>query len=163
MQDRNGIVWYDQFNSNRIGRLDPATMEIKEFVLPNERARPRRIAVTDDGIVWYGDYARGYLGRLDPATGEVQEWANPGGERSRPYSMGTDGKRIWFVETGSNPNRLVGFDPKTSAFVSITNMTDGGGTVRHMFYDRRNDRFWYGADNGIIGRAVVTLEEKPVS
>ena len=163
MQDAQGIVWFDEFNSNKIGRLDPATMEIKEFSLPSAAARPRRIAVTNDGIVWYGDYARGFLGRLDPATGEVQEWPNPGGAQSRPYAMGTDGERVWFVETGSEPNRLVGFDPKTRTFVSVSNVPSGGGTVRHMSYDRRNEMFWFGSDVGTIGRAHVTLKEKPTS
>jgi virginiamycin B lyase len=163
MQDSKGIVWFDEFNTNKIGRLDPATMELKEFPLPAEKARPRRIAVTNDGIVWYGDYARGYLGRLDPATGKVEEWLNPGGADSRPYALGTDGEKVWFAETGSDPNRLVGFDPRTRQFISVSNVPSGGGTVRHMFYDKRTESFWFGSDVGTIGRAAVSLKDKPVS
>jgi virginiamycin B lyase len=40
---------------------------------------------------------------------------------SLPYAMTVDdADRLWFVETGVQPNRLVGFDPKTEHFISVT-------------------------------------------
>ena len=44
-------------------------MAIREYALPHDDSRPRRIAITPDDIIWYTDYARGYLGRFDPQTG----------------------------------------------------------------------------------------------
>ena len=70
------IPFFCEFGSNKIGRIDPVTLLIKEYLLPKD-ARPRRIAITSDDQVWYTDYARGYLGRLDPATGKVEEWCSP--------------------------------------------------------------------------------------
>jgi virginiamycin B lyase len=132
-------------------------MALREYDLPSERTRPRRIALTHDGMVWYGDYTRGYLGRLDPRTGAVKEWANPSGATSLPYAMTMDNQdRIWFVETGVQPNRLVGFDPKTEKFFSSTPiLPSGGGTVRHMVYDPKTQTIWFGTDTNQLTRAEV--------
>ena len=113
--------------------------------------------MTSDDRVWYVDYARGYLGRLDPATGQVQEWAALGGASSRPYAMAVDERdRLWFVESGVQPNRLVGFDPKTNQFFSSTEIKSGGGTVRHMVYHQPTRSIWFGTDANTIGRAQIT-------
>jgi virginiamycin B lyase len=157
----DGAVYYDEFNSNKIGRIDPATMTIREFVLPRAEARPRRIAVTDDGMIWYGDHAKGYLGRLDPATGAIKEWPNPSGERSRPYAMASDGKTVWQFETGVQPNKLVGFDPKTESFFSINEIPSGGGSVRHIYFDSRTRHLWFGTDVHTIGRSIIPEAPAP--
>ena len=71
--------------------------------------------------------------------------------------MAVDDKdRLWMVETGSQPNRLVGFDPKTEKFFGITPIPSGGGTVRHMMFDKQSGQIWFGTDNNTIGRAEVT-------
>jgi virginiamycin B lyase len=165
VMDAKGRPWFDLFGTNQIGTIDPASMRLRTYALPAERARPRRIAVTSDNAVWYVDYARGFLGRLDPASGAVREWPNPGGGASLPYAMTVDDRdRLWFVETGKQPNRLVGFDPRTERFFGETTIESGGGTVRHMTFDRRSGQVWFGTDVGTIGRASVGAgERRPIS
>jgi virginiamycin B lyase len=154
--DPDGRPYFDLFGSNKIGTIDPKTMQLKEYVLPDEKSRPRRIARTSDGYIWYVDYTRGYLGRLDTKTGATKEWANPSGKTSLPYAMTSDdADRIWFVETGVQPNRLVGFDPKTERFFSNTPIPSGGGTVRYMIFDAKSRMIWFGSDNNTIGRVTV--------
>jgi uncharacterized protein YdhG (YjbR/CyaY superfamily) len=154
--DAAGRPWFDLFGTNKIGTWDPRTLALKEYPLPDAKARPRRIALTRDGGVWYVDYTRGFLGRLDPATGSVREWKNPGGAGSLPYAMTVDdADRLWFVETGPQPNRLVGFDSKGEHFISLTNIPSGGGAVRYMIFDPKTRMIWFGTDNGTIGRAQV--------
>jgi virginiamycin B lyase len=154
--DSKGHPWFDLFGTNKIGTIDPATMKLREYMLPDS-ARPRRIALTSDDKVWYGDYMRGYLGKLDPVTGKVQEWPAPGGKMALIYGMGVDDKdRIWIVETGKQPNRLIGFDTKKNEFFGATDIASGGGTIRHMFFDKKTGLLWFGTDNGTIGRAVVS-------
>ena len=70
-----GIPVFVEFGTNKIATIDPATMAIKEYALPNAASRPRRLALTPDDVVWYADFSRGYLGRLDLATGEHQGMA----------------------------------------------------------------------------------------
>ena len=106
---------------------------------------------------------RGYLGRLDPKTGAVKEWQNPGGAASLPYAMTVDDQdRLWFVETGRQPNRLVGFDPKKESFFGLTDIGAAApNTVRHMTFDKKSGQIWFGTDQGTIGRATVV--KKPIS
>ena len=155
--DPSGRPWFDEFGTNKIATIDPKTMAIKEYVLPNERSRPRRIAVTSDGILWYGDYTRGMLGRLDPKTGAVREFPLPAAAQSLPYAMASDDRdRIWLAETGIQPNRLVGFDPQSESWISVTPITQSGGlTIRHMIYDGPTKSLWFGTDANTIGRARV--------
>jgi virginiamycin B lyase len=155
--DRSGRPWFNEFGVAKIASIDPKTLEVKEFALAHEGARGRRIGLTSDGKVWYVDYARGFLGRLDPATGKVDEWPAPSGAQSRPYAMAVDDRdRIWYVESGVKPNRLVGFDPKTGRVFSTTPIAQSGGmTVRHMVYHAPTKSIWFGTDAGTIGRAKI--------
>jgi virginiamycin B lyase len=154
--DASGRPWFNLFGTNAVGSIDPTTFELRTHPLPDARARGRRIAITKDGGVWYVDYTRGYLGRVDPRTSAVREFAIPGGAAALPYALSVDDQdRLWFVETGRQPNRFVGFDPATQRFFGITPVASGGGTIRHMTWDARRRVLWFGTDNGTIGRADV--------
>ena len=92
-------------------------MAIHEYLLPNEAARPRRVAITPDDVLYYSDYGRGYLGQFDTKTGKlVKEWPSPGGPQSRPYGITIVNGIVWYSESGVKPNTLVRFDPKTEKF-----------------------------------------------
>jgi virginiamycin B lyase len=157
--DKTGRPWFDLFGTNKIGTIDPGTMEFKAYVLPNERSRPRRIELTSDGAVWYGDYTRGYLGRLDPATGKTQEWLLPSGIGSLPYGMAVDDHdRIWLAETGVQPNRIVSFDTKKKVFehnIPVGDSPRPANTIRHMQFDPATKMIWFGQDRGFIGSLKV--------
>ena len=78
----------------------------------------------------------------------------PGGRESRPYAMTSDNRdRIWFVETGMNPNRIVGFDPATATFTTPAPIPSGAGAVRHMVFNAATNEIWFGTDMNTIGRA----------
>ena len=148
--------WFTEFGTNKLGTIDSLTKSVKEISLPRKNARPRRLAITSDGAIWYVDYAEGYLGKIIPSSLKLQEWRVPGGEEARPYGMAVDDKdRVWFVETGLHPNRLVGFDTKAKEVISITNIQSGGGSVRHMVYHQATQTIWFGTDANTIGRATL--------
>ena len=154
--DPSGRPWLNLFGTNKLATVDPATMQLTEIALPREAARTRRIGLTSDGAVWYVDYAGGQLGRYDPRTRQFKEWAMPGGAQSRPYAMAVDDQdKVWFVETGAQPNRFVGFDPKTEQFFGTTAIPSGGGAVRHMVFHRPTREIWFGTDANTIGRAKL--------
>ena len=156
--DSHDRPYFDLFGTNRIGTIDPVSGAFKAYVLPSDRTRPRRIAITTDDAVWYGDYTRGFLGRLDPATGATEEYALPSGAASLPYAMTVDDRgRIWLAETGVQPNRLVAFDPAKKAFTeTIPIAADGPNTIRHMVFDRASRQIWFGGDANMIGRLQVS-------
>jgi len=154
--DKTQTPWFTEFGTNKLGTVDVATQSVREIPLPRREARPRRLAITSDQTVWYVDYAEGYLGRLIPLTGKFEEWKAPGGDSSYPYGMAVDNQdRIWFVETGATPNRLVGFDTRTGKVISITDIKSGGGTVRHMMYHQPTHTLWFGTDTNTIARATL--------
>lgn len=156
----DGMIWVVLLGTNKLAAVNPDTLQLVEVTLPREETRPRRIGITDNGWVWYVDYAGGYLGAFDPASGGVQEWRAPAADSSRPYGMAVDAaNRIWFVETGLEPNNFVGFDPATGEFFSQTDVPSGGGTLRHMQFFAPTGEVWFGADTNTIGRAVVMPQE----
>ncbi|MDR4458953.1 MAG: hypothetical protein MRJ67_00270 [Nitrospirales bacterium] len=148
--------WFTEFGTNKLGTIDRDTKTVREFTLSRKETRPRRLGVTSDGIIWYVDYAEGYLGSYNARTRDIQEWLAPGEADSKPYGMAIDDRdRVWFVETGAHPNRLVGFDTRTHTFMSVTDIPSGGGTVRHMVYHQPTKTIWFGTDANTIGRARV--------
>ncbi|MDX2263256.1 MAG: hypothetical protein SFU84_16310 [Gemmatimonadales bacterium] len=155
--DAKGTPWFCEFGSNTLVSINPRTLALSRFALAHERTRPRRIAPTSDGAIWYVDYARGFLGRLDPATKAVKEWASPAGALSLPYGMAVDdADRLWYVETGVQPNRLVGFDSKTERFAFEQEVGEArANTIRHMYFHPPTRELWYGADQNTIGRVKI--------
>jgi virginiamycin B lyase len=138
--DSKGTPFFCGFGVNKLASISPDTMAIKEYALP-EGARPRRLAITPDDMVYYTDYARGRLGRLDPSTGKVEDWPSPAGSDSRPYGIAAtpDGK-VWYSESGADPNTVVGFDPKTRSFETWP-VPSGGGVIRHMVSTPEGDLY----------------------
>jgi virginiamycin B lyase len=132
------VVFFVEFGTNQVGSIDPKTLEFREYKLPAAAARPRRIAITSDDIVWYSDYSRGYLGRLNPATGDVKEWQSPSGPKSEPYGISAIHDIIWYSESGSTPNTVVRFDPRTEKFQSWA-IPGGGNIVRNTSVTRDGD------------------------
>ena len=92
-----GVPYVVEFGAPQIASIDPQTMAIKEYKLPNEAARPRRLAFQSDDTIWYTDYSRGTLGRLDLATGNVKEWQSPSGQKSEPYGIVYTKGALWYA------------------------------------------------------------------
>ena len=119
-----------EFGTNKLATIDPKTMEIKEYSLPDPASRPRRIALVGDEV-YYSDFSRGYLGRYNLATGAHKEWLSPSGEKSQPYGIVFAKGAIWYNESFAKPNTIVRFVPKTEKFQSWA-IPGGGDIVRKM-------------------------------
>ena len=128
-----GVPFFVEFGANKVASIDPATMVIREWTLPDAASRPRRLAVDNQDI--YADYSRGYLGRLDPVTSQVKEWASPGGGKSMPYGIAVIDGKVWYSESGVQPNTVVMFDPATEKFQAWP-IPSGGGVVRNVSVTR---------------------------
>jgi len=157
----DGSVWVALFGTHKLARIDAESLALREVDLPREDARPRRLEITADGRVWYVDYAGGRLGVYDPETEAFEEWMMPSGEKARPYGMAQDAQgRLWFVETGPQPNLFTGFDPQSEEFFGASAVPSGGGTIRHMHYHAPTGAVWFGTDTNYVGRAVVEPQAK---
>lgn len=152
--DKDDKPWVTLFGTNKLATIEDN--KVVEITLPRAENRPRRLAITPDGMVWYVDYAEGHLGRYNPTTGAIDEWRTPAQEKSRPYAVAADKQgHVWFFETGVHPNRLVSFDPASNKFSVPVELESGGGTVRHMVYDEKENALWFGTDTNTIGRAQL--------
>lgn len=148
-----GIPFFCEFHTNKLASIDPQSMTIQEYTLP-EGSRPRRLALAPDGTIYYSNFAQGKLGHFDPATGKVEEWASPGGPDSEPYGIAiTADGMVWYSESGVTPNTLVRFDPKTKSFATES-IPSGGGVVRNMAVAK--DGRIYLACSGANKVAIVT-------
>jgi len=126
-----GVPFFCEFGTNKMAKIDPQSMEITEYKLP-ESARPRRMAIDAEDKIYFTDYNGGNLGRLDPVTGAVKVWPSPSGRGSAPYGITiTPDGMVWYSESGVKPNTMVRFDPKTEEFARAA-IPSGGGTVRNM-------------------------------
>jgi virginiamycin B lyase len=151
-----GIPFYCELGTNKIASIDPDTMRITEYTLP-EGTRSRRLAVGSDDTIYYTDYARGYLGRLDPSTRKTTEWPSPGGPDSKPYAITeTPDGRIWYSESGTSPNTIVRFEPATATF-SRWPIPSGGGVVRNMVANPGGDL--YIACSGVSKVGIVRVKK----
>jgi virginiamycin B lyase len=93
---KNNVPVFCEFGTNKIGSIDPKTMVVHEYSLPDTNTRPRRLALGPDGTIYYTDYARGYLGHFRPS----RERPSPGGDASHPYgiAISSDGA-VWYSES----------------------------------------------------------------
>ena len=126
-----GVPFFCEFFTNKLASIDPKTLAIREYPLP-EGVRPRRMAIDAEDRVYFTDFERGHLGRLDPKTGDTKMWNSPGGPTSNPYGITiTPDGMVWYSESGVKPNTMIRFDPKAEA-MARTEIPSGGGTVRNM-------------------------------
>jgi len=90
-------VWYTDFSRGYLGRLDPATGEVKEWLSPSgPKSLPYGIAATK-GAIWYNESAAkpNTIVRFDPKTEKFQSWAIPGGgDIVRNMDVDRDGNPI---------------------------------------------------------------------
>jgi len=129
----NGFPFFADRNSPRLGTVQPVTMQVKEYLLPDPGSRATSLTITSDDVVWYTDNLRGYLGRFDPKAGDFKEWPSPSGRRSRPDGIASMGGIIWYAESGAKPNMLVRFDPKTEKFQTWP--VKAGGGIKNIHAD----------------------------
>ncbi len=152
----DGRAWANLLGTNKLATLDPKTLALELIDLPRADARTRRIGIAADGAVWYADYAAGYIGRYDPRERKFREWLPPTGSEAHPYAMAIDDrKRVWFVDTGAQPNRLMAFDPQTEKFVADVELRETRGAVRHMVFEPDARALWFGTDTNELVRVRV--------
>ncbi len=120
----DGSVWYGRLFGDKIGRIDPETLEVIEYDSPVRG--PRRMQFDNAGDLWVTGYSEGMLARVTPKSkGGAHEidskvYAMPGfapGIRPAPYALGVhpQSQDIWLNENMTN--RFYRFIPSEERFV----------------------------------------------
>lgn len=116
---KDGAIWYAKLYANRLGRIDPKTLEIEEFDTPLQG--PRRPRFDHDGILWIPSFDESALMRFDPESRTFETYSMPTlapNEYEAPYALNVHPKTgdIWI--TSNMSDRILRFDPKTKKFLA---------------------------------------------
>jgi len=115
----DGSIWYAKLYANKIGRIDPETLEIIEF--ETQAIGPRRPRFGPDGILWIPGFDSGELVSFDPITEKFTSYALPTlapGEYETPYALNVHPQtgHVWI--TSNMSDRIFSFDPGSESFTS---------------------------------------------
>jgi streptogramin lyase len=80
--DADGNVWYSDFNSQYLGKLDPKTGKVVEYEIPQARLGQTahgflQVDIDREGRIYAGNMFQMQLARLDPKTGKIETWKLP--------------------------------------------------------------------------------------
>jgi virginiamycin B lyase len=118
VQSPDGMIWWAGQYGNIVGRLNPRTGEMKEYILP-AGARPHSIASDRAGTIWYMGNSNGTVGKLNPATGEITVYPMPDPAARDPHTPIFDRNGIlWF--TLQNSNMVGRLNPATGEIKLVT-------------------------------------------
>jgi virginiamycin B lyase len=108
--DANDMVWYTDNARGFIGRLNPATGEVKEWAAPGgPDSKPCAIAVINNDV-WFSETGNtpNTLVRFEPATERFQTWNIPsGGGSVETISPSRDGTALALAERATSTIALV--------------------------------------------------------
>ena len=110
----DGAIWWTGMFASLIGRLDPQTGDMQEYLLP-PAARPHSIIPGPDGNVWYTGNSNATIGKLVPATGLITEYPTKAKDPHTPI-FHPNGK-LYF--TSQQANMLGRLDIKTGELTEI--------------------------------------------
>ncbi|HUE77952.1 MAG TPA: hypothetical protein VMM83_08425, partial [Longimicrobiales bacterium] len=156
----DGVVWYAGNRDRHIGRLDPATGEIRKFEMPDPGARdPHTLLWGRDGRIWFTVQGGNRIGLFEPATGETRIVESPLAS-SRPYGITqAPNGEIWVAAFATN--RLLRVDEKTMA-VRAVELPREDARARRL-QATSDGRIWYvdyaGGQLGVYDPGADAFEE----
>jgi virginiamycin B lyase len=146
--DADGNVWYSDFNTQYIGKLNPKTGEVKEYDVPLRRPNGvaqggLQIDLDPTGKVWFANMEQIQLVRLDPATGTMDVFKLPVADEDAadahttmidPSRLDVDGN-LWFNVAGGGAKGGEGAWRLHVATGEFTHMTYPEGSPPARAYD----------------------------
>ena len=151
----DGAIWFLEFQTNKIGQLDPLTGKITEFPIGpgNPHAMvlvENKIWYTQGGMFWVNTFFN-KLGSLDLKTGEVEETIIPP-EKSVPHGIAVSKNgTIWLTEMFAN--KLAKLDLKRKKPKLVEYFLGKGRSPHDVYIDEKRGYVWFTAANpDAIGR-----------
>jgi virginiamycin B lyase len=121
---KDGAIWYTKLFANKLGRIDPVTLEVEEIDTP--LGGPRRPRFDADGVLWIPAFDDSALLRFDPASRRFEVYKLPvlaAGEYETPYALNVHPQtgEVWI--TSNMADRVLRFSPKTKTFTAYPSPT----------------------------------------
>ena len=73
----DGNLWFTEFGSEQIGRINPTTHAITETSLPTAGSKPDGITAGPDGNLWFTEASGNRIGSINPVTQGIAETTVP--------------------------------------------------------------------------------------
>ena len=166
--DRNGHVFWAEFQGQHLGRLDPETGKIDRYpmdpegVVVDERGvvgniRGHSPHMAENGDVWFTAIRGNKLGKWDRETEGITLWEIPT-PHSFPYGIEVDQKGIvWFAELFGCA--VASFDPETERFTEYPSLMKPCA-INRLAADSKGT-IWYSVfSSGRLGRLDPTTGEQ---
>ena len=161
--DREGVVWYSQFDQQFLGKFDPKTLTHAEFAIPVQRPDfPKGtldLEVDPEGNLWLSHMFQSGVVKFDKKTQTFQAFPLPAGlvnEDSQQSMVGpqrwTVNRKLWLNDAGiPGMHRLDMATGKFETWKPYENMK-GPHSVYGIYADSRNNIFFmdFGGEN--VGR-----------
>jgi len=165
--DAEGNVWYSDFNSQFLGKLDPKTGKVVEYPVPQSRFGQiaqggLQIDIDRQGRIYYGNMSQMQIVRLDPATGKIETFKPPIQDSKLgdghltmidPAFQQVDGKLwvniafetgeaggTWQVDLGTNTWTRVSYPPGSPPARAYDVVADSNNDVYGMHMN--NNKIW---------------------
>jgi virginiamycin B lyase len=165
--DAQGNVWYSDFNSQFIGRLDPKTGKVTEYRVPQNRFGQiaqggLQIDVDKEGRIYFGNMSQMQIVRLDPKTEKMETFKPPISESEfgdghltmiDPAFQHVDGKiwanvafatgeagGTWHIDLASNSWTRVAYPPGSPLALAYDVVADSKNNMYGMHMN--NDKIW---------------------
>ncbi|TRX55746.1 lyase [Thalassomonas sp. M1454] len=154
--DYDDVPWVVLFGTNKIAKVNVASLSLEIIDLLDVQERPRRLEISQNNGIFYLDHKLGYLGKFNPDTKILERWLMPEIDKAKLYGSAIDDNdRVWLALTGVKPNKLRVFDSNSKGFITSQDIPSGGGSIRYMYYHQASDAIWFGSDANTIGRAIL--------
>jgi virginiamycin B lyase len=150
--DQKGNLWFT-LQSGMVGRIVPATGEVKVVRTPTANTYPYGIAVNSAGVPWYVDFRGNRVGSVDPVTMEIREYSLPD-TAARPRRIAiTPDDAVWYTDHARG--YLGRFDPKTRTVREWP--SPGGRQSRPYGIAATGPVIWY-SESGVRPNTLVRFD-----
>ena len=130
---KNGIVWFTEIATNKIGKFDPNTEQFSEYIIPTESSRPHGLVVDNQGNVWFTEVGAGQIGKFNPLTETFEEFVTPTPNSGPHTPIFADENTLWFTEQrASQIGRLDTATGTMDEFQTITPSANPYGIITDM-------------------------------
>ena len=152
--DQDGILWFT-LQSSMVGRLNPATGEMKLVSTPSQNSYPYGMVVNSKGVPFYADFRGNRVGTINPQTMEIREFALPD-PAARPRRIAaTPDDALWYTDYARG--FLGRLDPKTGAVREWR--SPGGADSQPYGITAIGDVLWY-SESGVRPNTLVRFDSK---
>src|SRR2546428_2834250 len=158
--DRDGVVWFSQFDEQFLGKFDPKTLKVTEFAIPVQRPDfPKGtldLEVDPEGNLWLSHMFQSGIVKFDKKTQTFQAFPLPAdldNEDSQQSMVGqppwTVDRKLWLNDAGlQGMHRLDMATGKFETWKPYQNMK-GPHSVYGIYADSKNNIFFmdFGGEN----------------